>query len=452
MAQVNKILRSFIDGELWDSSDVYDIVNAVNSTIESNNAIDNEITIARDGKPSLHERINRDVSIVSQYSQNAANSASAAAQSEANALTYANQAQQSAQNAAISESNANNSKNIAVNAATQATTSEANAFNSATNASISAQNAANSEANALLYQNQANTYKEDSYKWANTDENIQVTDSLNRTGYSSYHYAKKARQSATNAAISEANALASANSASISATTATNASTTLTSYLNGTTMPNLSCDMVDGFHASLTPSANTIVPLNSSGILDLSTTYIKSDAYTFRKVDLTNATSDYMLQVGEEAIINFTNATSVPLRIATQSGTYYECHLVCSNTGGTSGGVSAPVYLNPNNTTYSNSFVYAQVYRNLDVASSNYMTFSGFECGWGFTNSAFYITNFVQYKNVKGIYDQYGFSFSYPAVFIFSTDWRDTATPWTSLGTITFPQLTSGYFLVRRLV
>jgi hypothetical protein len=31
-----------------------------------------------------------------------------------------------------------------------------------------------------------------------------------------------------------------------------------------------------------------------------------------------------MLQVGEEAIINFTNATSVPLRIATQSGTYYE--------------------------------------------------------------------------------------------------------------------------------
>jgi hypothetical protein len=48
----------------------------------------------------------------------------------------------------------------------------------------------------------------------------------------------------------------------------------------------------------------------------------------FRRIDLTNASSDYNLQVGEEAIINFTNATSVPLRIATQSGTYYEVDLL----------------------------------------------------------------------------------------------------------------------------
>ena len=169
------------------------------------------------------------------------------------------------------------------------------------------------------------------------------------------------------------------------------------------------------------------------------------------RVDLTNATSDYMLQVGEEAIINFTNATSVPLRIATQSGTYYECHLVCSN-GGTSGGGNAPVYLNPNNTTYSNSFAYASLFRYLGEGNSSYDTYSAFRCGVAFVSSFFYITNFVQYKNVKGIYDIYGLRNDTPALVVFSTDWRDTTTPWTSLGTITFPQSTSGYIIVRRLV
>jgi hypothetical protein len=210
-------------------------------------------------------------------------------------------------------------------------------------------------------------------------------------------------------------------------------------------------DKVDGFHASLTPAPNVIVPLDSNGILNLSATYVKSNVYTFRRVDLTNATSDYMLQVGEEAIINFTNATSVPLRIATQSGTYYECHLVCSNTGGTSGANSGPIFLNPNNTTYSNAFVYAMLHRRQAIADSTYVTYSSFRCGYTFSNSTFYLTNFVQYKNLKGFSDFWGSSEHFPLIEIFSTDWRDTTTPWTSLGTITFPQATSGYILVRRL-
>ena len=126
--------------------------------------------------------------------------------------------------------------------------------------------------------------------------------------------------------------------------------------------------------------------------------------------------------------------------------------LVCSNTGGTSGGGNAPVYLNTNNTTYSDSFVYAEAIRSSGEGRLNYTTYSAFRCGWSFTSSFFYITNFVQYKNVKGIYDIYGLSYDYPSVSVFSTDWRDTTTPWTSLGTITFPQSTSGYIIVRRLV
>jgi len=213
----------------------------------------------------------------------------------------------------------------------------------------------------------------------------------------------------------------------------------------------LNADTVDGFHASQTPAPNVIVPLNASGVLDLSATYVKSNVYTFRRVDLTNATSDYMLQVGEEAIINFTNATSVQLRIATQSGTYYECHLVCSNTGANSGGGNAPVFLNPNNTTYTNAFVYAEIYRNSSASGSNYLSYSAFRCGLGFVTSVFYITNFTQYKNLLGIYDIYGIDWSYSVIICFSTDWRDTSTAWTSLGTIVFPQSTSGYILVRRL-
>ena len=210
-------------------------------------------------------------------------------------------------------------------------------------------------------------------------------------------------------------------------------------------------DTVDGFHASQTPGANIIVPLNANGILDLSATYVKSNVYSFRRVDLTGATSDYMLQVGEEAYISFSNATSVPLHIATQSGTYYECHLICSNTGGTSGGTEAEIYLNPNNTTYSNAFMYVEVNRASSGLGSNYFTYSAFRCGYGFSNLTCYITNYTQYKNVRGIYDLYGLSDYYPGLFIFSTDWRDTTTAWTSLGTFIFPQSTSGYILVRRL-
>jgi hypothetical protein len=355
----------------------------------------------------------------------------------------------------------------------------------------------------------ASTSANDAHSWATSPEDSQVTDSQGKSGYSALHYSNKAEQhansaqvSASNAATSEANALSylndfkgryygayssdpatdplgnpidtgdvyynttenklkywtgstwdywSQNADTLDGYHAGNASGNIP-ISNGTVNTNLNADTVDGFDTSQTPAPNVIVPLDANGVLDLSATYVRSNVYTFRRVDLTNATSDYMLQVGEEAYISFSNTTSVPLRIATQSGTYYECHLVCSNTGGTSGGANAPVYLNPNNTTYSNSFLYVEVYRNTSNLGSNYFTYSAFRVGAVFTSSVFYVTNFVQYKNVKGIYDEYGLSYDYPGLIIFSTDWRDTTTLWTSLGTITFPQSSSGYILVRRLV
>ena len=212
----------------------------------------------------------------------------------------------------------------------------------------------------------------------------------------------------------------------------------------------LSADNVDGFDASLTPGPNIIVPLNASGILDLSATYVKSNVYTFRRVDLTNATSDYMLQVGEEAIVNFTNATSVALHIATQSGTYYEMDVVVSNNVGTSGGVGAPVYLNPNNTTYSNAFSYVTVYRNTGSSGSSSAAYSAFRLSWAAGDIRVYLINFTTHKSVKGLDMITGLSEA-PVITLYACQWNDTTTAWTSLGTITFPQSTSGYILVRRL-
>ncbi len=179
---------------------------------------------------------------------------------------------------------------------------------------------------------------------------------------------------------------------------------------------------------------------------------LKSDVFTFRRVNLTDAISDYMLQVGEEAIINFTNAASVPLNIATQSETYYEVHLICSNAGGSSGANASGVFLNPNNTTYTNAFTEVLYFRHTSSSGNGSNTHSAFRCGLGFTNGTYYITNFTQYKNVRGFYNVYGIATGNPYVVIFSSDWRNTTLAWTSLGTFTFPQSTSGYIIVKRLV
>ncbi len=200
-------------------------------------------------------------------------------------------------------------------------------------------------------------------------------------------------------------------------------------------------DTVDGFHASQTPGANIIVPLNADGVLDLSATYVKSNVYSFRRVDLTGATSDYMLQVGEEAYISFSNATSVPLHIATASGTVYEMLMP---------GGGQPTYLNPNNTTYSSQFKTFRIF--VYWNGSSYIIGSGGDSVSAFGMYAeikqYLIFNDTNNKRILGRYgdvngQHIGISGSY---------WNDITTAWTSLGTIVFPYPYSGYILVRRLV
>lgn len=119
-------------------------------------------------------------------------------------------------------------------------------------------------------------------------------------------------------------------------------------------------DKVDGYHASTIPTPNTIPVADSNGKLDINwLSPIQSGGKGFSNViDLTNATEDYFLQVGEVAKIVAQDVSSKPLRIATQDGTAYNMWVLPYNTGGTSGGSGNPIYIYPNNTTYSDAFVY----------------------------------------------------------------------------------------------
>jgi len=81
----------------------------------------------------------------------------------------------------------------------------------------------------------------------------------------------------------------------------------------------------------------------------------------------------------------------------------------------------------------------------------SYFTYNQFRIGFSFSAITAFIVNNTSYKNIKAITDSYGYSRGYPIINSISCDWRDTTTPWTSLGTISFPQPSSGEILIRRL-
>ena len=169
---------------------------------------------------------------------------------------------------------------------------------------------------------------------------------------------------------------------------------------------------------------------------------------TCGRVDLTNATSDYDLQPCEEAIIRFTNQSSVPLRIATGNDRLYEMFLQFSVNFDTSYS-----YLFPNNTTYASSFSHTSWGWN-----------SGGGNGWvAYTSSdsAFRLYEYTPHSYIildttrrilRGFTSwEYG---DHPHVGygIFVSRWHSNLVSWTSLGTFSFPRVMSGYILVRRLI
>jgi hypothetical protein len=194
-----------------------------------------------------------------------------------------------------------------------------------------------------------------------------------------------------------------------------------------------------------------IVPLDENGVLDLSNTYIRSNVYTFRRIDLTNATSDYMLQVGEEAYIlwDTTTNTNRPLHIATTEGLYMM--LIIAPFQKT---LNIDTYLYPNNTSYTNAIVYS----NIASADGGIVGSARFVLSYMFLSQATsggisecYISTFTNAKFCIG-YSKISRNHYGGAIFTFGNQWENTTIPWTSLGTLS-TSASNGtiHVLVRRL-
>jgi hypothetical protein len=168
--------------------------------------------------------------------------------------------------------------------------------------------------------------------------------------------------------------------------------------------------------------------------------------------DTSNITYDYPLQVGQKARITFSNVTSKNLRIWIGSGRVYRLIIVLSNNYGSSGATSGGIMLNPNNTTYSNAFQYTEIYRTSSGLGSGYQAvYSAFRIGWAFSFVDCIIQTDTTNKHIVGHYSMYGLSDRQPGLTIFSCGWNDTTTAWNYLGTIVFPQASSGKIIVERI-
>jgi len=172
---------------------------------------------------------------------------------------------------------------------------------------------------------------------------------------------------------------------------------------------------------------------------------------TCRRVDLTNATSDYDLQPCEEAIIRFTNRSSVPLRIATGNDRLYEIFLQFSVNLSLAYLYS---YLNPNNTTYASSFSHVSGYWNSagGYGRDAYTTSDNAFRLFVYTPQSYIILDTTR-RILRG-FTSYETVSSPTAVgyAIFASKWHSNLGSWTSLGTFTFVTTMSGYILVRRLI
>ncbi len=184
------------------------------------------------------------------------------------------------------------------------------------------------------------------------------------------------------------------------------------------------------------------------------TSLIQTNTYKFRRIDLTNASFDYPLSVGEEAIYFWYTYTStnLPLRISTSEGVYEMIIIAPYQT-------TTDIYanLNPNNTTYSSAFTYSHVGWSDGGSSAGGIsqTYSNFYLYFA-TSGGITVSYFTTYTNNKSnVFIQRNIR-NYNgggAVLIGGSRWNDTTIRWTSLGTLT---TTTGngliIVLVRRLV
>jgi hypothetical protein len=169
---------------------------------------------------------------------------------------------------------------------------------------------------------------------------------------------------------------------------------------------------------------------------------------TQRVIDLTNTSVDYTLQVGQTAILTYTNATSVPLHVSTVEG-LYELDIIGDRTTSITNNNGS--YLMPNNLSQSSyiSIIYENGAGPSRLSST---TSTNFQLGEGRINMAsFKLNTFTISKASSGL-SQASLTSGNVMSQVLHNYLNDTTTPWTSLGTITFPFNQSGKIIIKRII
>jgi hypothetical protein len=224
-----------------------------------------------------------------------------------------------------------------------------------------------------------------------------------------------------------------------------------------------------GVIALLLSSLTFAAPVSAPSTLN-DTPIISGGSGTCGRVDLTYATSDYMLKPCEEAVIRFTNQRYVPLRIAVpqppspNQPVVYEV-LIFVHSASVQ---NMDLNLYPNNTVYPGQFWYLG-YMDSDwrgwyyygeqagaIVRQNFITSSFWLdtiAGWA-DRPPFFSRLYIIYYGAGYYKHVASQAFDLGSLAIHTSVWMNTTTPWTSLGTIEItpaPKLISGQIIVKRI-
>jgi len=167
-----------------------------------------------------------------------------------------------------------------------------------------------------------------------------------------------------------------------------------------------------------------------------------------------DGTNDRVLDVGQFTKDSFTSATSIPLNIACGDGQIYEIEMVGSFAAAAAG---AQTLIQPNNAVpTTNSFDISHIKVGGTTVSGNTLTASadgGFVIGYSSSvlNCKCCVFTSTLTKAVETLSSKCWDTTNGRRLFILNSEWLDTITVWSSLGTIIQPNAWTGQVVCRRV-
>ena len=169
---------------------------------------------------------------------------------------------------------------------------------------------------------------------------------------------------------------------------------------------------------------------------------------------LSQATADYALAIGEKAVVNFSDATSIPLHIACADGMVFDITIDEAFVAGTAGAV-ADWTLRPNNTAPTGDCTGRYIILGNGATTpvgNQSATLGGLVIGSGYTKShgTLYTDTTAKFSVFGPYQGNLGSGPYFSTYAVVATNWNDTTTPYTSVGTVYAPQQSNGKIIVER--